>query len=293
MNKEKRPALGRGLSSLLRTPTHENSSSVVSSLDAPLEVLISEIRLNPRQPRRHFSDVHLEELSKSIAHSGVIQPLIVRRAHPGYELIAGERRLRASKLAGLTKVPVIIRKSTDLDQLEVALVENLQRQDLSPIEEARGYEKLSQDFKLTQEEIAQKVGKDRSTITNLLRLLKLPESVQTMIQKGDLSMGHARALIGVESKQLQETLSQKISANRLSVREVEAMVKSLTFNQAKPTKSAPKVALSANLKQLAEDMQRHLGTRVEIKARNKGGEIKISCFSHQDFTRVASKIMPQ
>lgn len=169
-----------------------------------MEVAIAEIRINPRQPRKHFAQAHIEELAASIRVSGVIQPLIVRQAYPGYELIAGERRLRASKLAGLTKVPVVVRKSTDLDQLEVALVENLQRQDLSPVEEALGYERLQKEFNLTQEEVAKKVGKDRTTVTNLLRLLKLPANVQQMIQRGELSMGHARALLATENARTQE-----------------------------------------------------------------------------------------
>lgn len=263
----------------------------VESRGEPFEVNISEIRVNPRQPRRHFSETHIQELAASIKHSGVIQPLTVRKSHPGYELIAGERRLRASKLAGLTKVPVVVRNSTDLDQLEVALVENLQRQDLNVIEEALGYDRLIKEFALSQEDVAKKVGKDRSTVTNLLRLLKLPPSIQEMIQKGELSMGHARALLAIDNARTQEKLAMQIKAQDLSVRQVETLAKSQGKPSAFTQKAQPDKKLPPNLQNLVDELQRHLGTKVEVTPKAQGGEILIKCFQTQDFHTVIKKIL--
>lgn len=251
---------------------------------------MSQIRINPRQPRKHFSQAHLAELAASIKESGVIQPLIVRKAYPGYELIAGERRLRASKLAGLSKVPVVVRKSSDLDQLEVALVENLQRQDLSPIEEAQGYERLQKEFSLTQEEVAKKVGKDRTTVANLVRLLKLPPSVQHMVQSGELSMGQARALLSLETSRQQEEIAAKIKNEDVSVRQVEALIREKKTGR-NPEKKQEKAKLSPNLQHLLDEMQRKLGTKVELIPKSQGGEIRIQCFQSQDFHTVIGKIL--
>jgi ParB family transcriptional regulator, chromosome partitioning protein len=253
-------------------------------------VPVSAIHVNPRQPRRRFSESALEELANSIREMGVLQPLLVRKTDRGLELIAGERRLRAAKGAGLAQVPVLVRASTDLDQLEVALVENLQRQDLNPIEEAQGYSRLSTEFALTQEEIAKKVGKERSTVSNLLRLLQLSPPVQEMLSAGTLSMGHARALLPLEDARRQETLAQRIEKEGLSVRQVESLVRTMT----KPTSSKRRAAdasANPNLTHFANELQRVLGTRVEIVAKGKGGEIRVHYYAPEDLRRLTEALL--
>lgn len=249
------------------------------------------VRVNPRQPRRHFSETAIAELTSSVKRHGVIAPLLVRRTDLGYELIAGERRLRASRAAGLKKIPVIVQKAaTDRDQLELALVENLQREDLNPIEEARGYDRLANEFTLTQEEIAERVGKDRTTVTNLIRLLKLAQPVQEMLAAGSISMGHARALLGLEDPRRQQELATRIGAEGLSVRQAEELVRKL----GKPKtnrRAADQAELNANLRHLSEELQRKLGTRVEIVTKGKGGEIRITYFSPDDLSRLSDRLL--
>jgi ParB family chromosome partitioning protein len=253
---------------------------------------VAEILINPRQPRRRFSEKALEELADSIREVGVLQPLLVRRTERGYELIAGERRLRAARKAGLTEVPVVVRASSDLDQLEMALIENLQREDLSPIEEAQGFSRLANEFALTQEQIAKRVGKDRSTVANLMRLLSLPQLVQEMIGSGAISMGHARALLPLEDPRRQETLAQKIEKEALSVRQVEALVRSMTGSgAAKGRRGIDNSPKDANLRHLAEELQRGLGTKVEILSRGKAGDIRIHYYTPEDLKRVVDRLL--
>ncbi len=233
----------------------------------------------------------MEELSASIATHGVLQPLLVRPLGSGFELIAGERRLRAAEKAGLNEVPVFLRKgSKDQERLELALIENLQRENLNPIEEAKGLQRLAHEFGLTQDEIAKRVGKERSTVTNLLRLLQLPSTVQEMLSVGVLSAGHARALLMLEKGRRQEVMAQRIEKEGLSVRKVEALVRAMA-NGPKARRVADRVSGNTNLRHIADELQRTLGTRVEINSKGKGGEIRIKFFSSEELARLSDRLL--
>src|SRR5215470_14139863 len=214
----KRRALGRGLSALIR----DTPPSAIPP--AERRVPIAEIRPNPRQPRRYFDEERIAELSESIQHQGILQPLVVRKLDDGYELIIGERRFRAAQSAGLERVPVIIKDVSDAESLEMALVENIQREELTPIEEALAYRQLMEEFHLTQEEVANRVGKSRPVVTNLLRVLNLPEEIKDEVDRGHISVGHARALLGLETPEQQLEMARKIMRQGLSVRETETLV---------------------------------------------------------------------
>ncbi len=297
--------MGRGLSSLIPSPPQTKSAPAFGTLKVPLgaaagEVAtrsmtapVAEIFTNPRQPRRRFSEKALAELAQSIREVGVLQPLLVRRTDRGYELVAGERRLRAAKKAGLVEVPVVVRNSSDLDQLEMALIENLQREDLNPIEEAQGFARLANEFGLKQEDIAKRVGKDRSTIANLMRLLALSPLVQEMIASEEISMGHARALLPLEDSRRQETLAQKIRRESLSVRQTENLVRTMTGpgTAREGRRLTDKTAQETNLRHLADELQRSLGTRVEITSRGKSGEIRIHYYAPEDLRRVVDRLL--
>ena len=303
-NKEVR-RLGRGISSLIpgaktkpaipvtqtqvaapTTTTTTNAAVDHRANEKSLFVEIDRIRMNPRQPRKTFEEKALADLVQSVKEKGVLQPLLVCRKGMHYELIAGERRYRASKDAGLKVVPVRILEANDQEQLEIALIENLIRSDLNPIEEAKGYEKLQKEFNLTHEQISQKVSKDRTTVTNALRLLKLPLVVQQELQRGNLSMGHARSLLSLEKEHAQLELVREILANGLSVRQTEKRVAQLNAPK-KPTLVAKRE--NPNMAFVREEMQRKLGTKVEIveKAGQKG-EIRIQYFNPGDLTRIIS-----
>lgn len=292
--------LGRGLSSLIPNlpptaaePTAGTAAiAAVSSVGpgAPPEVSPNEIAMNPHQPRRRFSEAALEQLAQSIRRCGILQPLIVRKSERGYELIAGERRLRAAKRAGLATVPVVLRASTERDQLEVALVENLQREDLTPIEEARGYERLSEEFGLTHEEIAKRAGRERSTVTNMLRLLELASPVQEMVGGGAISMGHARALLPISDARRQEELAHRIEKEGLSVRQVEGLVRKMTSATHRPRRISDLTA-NPNLRSLADELQRKLGTRVDILQKGKGGEIRVHYYQPEDLRRISDRLI--
>ena len=303
--KETRKALGRGISSLIPGPKSKPTvtaapavTTAATAVPVPaaapatdnrsneksLFVEIDRIRMNPRQPRKTFEEKALADLVESVKEKGVLQPLLVCRKGLHYELIAGERRYRASKEAGLKLVPVRILEANDQEQLEIALIENLIRSDLNPIEEAKGYEKLQKEFNLTHEQISQKVSKDRTTVTNALRLLKLPLVVQQELQRGNLSMGHARALLSLEKEHVQLELVREILANGLSVRATERRVSQLS-KPAKPTLVAKRE--NPNVAFVREEIQRKLGTKVEIKEKAAGkGEIRIQYFSNTDLTRL-------
>ena len=219
---EKRPALGKGLSALIPDVPEVRTGS------APAEADVDQIFPNEHQPRHHFEDARLDELAQSIKANGVIQPIVVRKVDGGYRIIAGERRWRAAQRAGLTRVPIVIKDvapGRDAQLLEMALIENIQREDLNPIDQAAAYERLSSDFRMTQEEIAAAVGKDRSSVANHIRLLKLPDEVRAEVASGRLSMGHARALIAIGDEGSQRRIAREVIARDLSVRETEAMVK--------------------------------------------------------------------
>lgn len=301
--------LGKGLDSLIPSSvlkpmqpetgavTEEKSVKNVENAkneekDAEKLVKISKIEPNREQPRKNFDEEALNELAESIKKVGLISPILVQKKNDRYVIIAGERRWRAAKIAGLKEVPVIIREYTEREIAEIALIENVQREDLNPIEEAMGYKRLIEEFSLKQEEVAECVSKSRSAITNALRLLKLAEPVQQLLIDGLLSMGHARALLAVEDEEKQAELAEKIIKESLSVREVEKLVKNLD----KPVreKPIPDVQLQAIYESYEERMKQSLATKVKIapSARTKGaGKFEIEFYSTEDFERILERIM--
>lgn len=286
----KKQALGRGLSALLAIPENEdinlndNASTVVGSIAS---IPVDSIEANPFQPRTEFEEQALNELSASIKHQGIIQPITVRKiGHEKYQLISGERRLRASKLAGLDEIPAYIRIATDSQMLEMALVENIQRENLNAIEVALSYQALIDECKLTQEQMSEKVGKNRTTITNYLRLLKLPAEVQLDIHDDKISMGHARALVTLNDIDQQLFITKQIVEKGLSVREVEKMVRAIN----NPEEKKPKKT-SNTLPETYNSAKKHLAHRfsskIEIKRNNRGrGNIVIPFISDKDFERI-------
>lgn len=269
--------LGKGLGAII-------SSNVEAESDQVTEASVTKIRPNPYQPRREFDAAALQELADSIKEHGIISPLIVRKSIKGYELVAGERRLRAAKVAGLSKVPIIVKEYTDQQLMEIALIENLQREDLNPLEEAEAYEKLIQHYSYTQEELAKKLGKSRPHVSNILRLLHLPDKIKQLVAQGALSMGHARALIAVEDQELQWKLANETIAKGVSVRQLEELVQQLNVSRETKHKKPPKKDKA--LFQAEERLRNRLGTSVHIKKGNKKGKIEIEFFSQEDLERI-------
>jgi ParB family transcriptional regulator, chromosome partitioning protein len=278
-----RKALGRGLNALLHT--------VETTTAGLAEVAVELIDANPFQPRRTFSADKLKELTESIRSSGVVQPVLLRRAGERFQLIAGERRLRASREAGLTSIPAVVREIGDRDALELALTENLLREDLNQIEAAQGYALLQQKHGLSHEEIAETLGLDRSTITNTLRLLRLPPEVQQMIAEATISAGHARALLGLESAAAQLEVADLIVKNGLSVRQVESLVALRTSPPAKKNEETEEPKIDPNVRAAVLEMERTLGTRVKVHGDEKRGKIEISYFSAEDLNRIYELIV--
>lgn len=262
--------LGRGLSSLI--PTISQQESVVQ--DLPLD----QVMPNPNQPRMHLESEPFAELVLSVKRVGVLQPIIVRPSGTGYEIIAGERRWRAAKEAGLETIPARIMSSSETESLQLALIENLQREDLNPIEEARGYRRLLEDFAMTQAELADSVSKSRSAITNALRLLDLPASVQDMLSSGTVSAGHARALLALEGDEARERLAEKIATEGMSVRQVENLARLIKAGQGE---AAPRPIQPKAFKVVARQLRRMLGTRVRVRMLKDRGRIEID-FADQD-----------
>lgn len=267
--------LGRGIGALL--PVEEEDKKLIICG-------IEEIVPNRYQPRKVFDSEKLKELAASVKENGVIQPLLARRTDSGYELIAGERRWRAAQMAGLRDVPVIIREVRDTEMLELALIENIQRAELNPIEEAEGYQKLISEFDYTQEELSIRVGKERSTIANYLRLLRLPEQIKEDISKGAVSTGHAKAILGLEAPQRQIEAHAIVVKKGLSVRETESLVKRIAKGQ--PVKKAQKA--SADIDRLQEGLMRSLGTKVRIAGSGRKGRIVIEYYSSDELDRLVS-----
>lgn len=270
--------LGRGLGALI--------PETAPSSDSPdFQVEIGKIAPNSLQPRRSFDDTKIDELASSIRDQGIIQPLLVRRNGDGYELIAGERRLRAARKAGLREVPVVVREASDTDALQLALIENLQREDLNPMEEAGAYQRLQEEFHLSQEEVADKVGRSRPAIANSMRLLLLPKEVQLEVAQGSLPAGQARALLGLASEPLILTVAREVIAKGLSTRETEKLVRQLKSGRRRRTK-LPEA--DPNLRSIVENLQRSLGTKVRIiqAARSEKGKIEIEYYSAQDLERL-------
>lgn len=261
-------------------------------------VSLDEIQANHFQPRRDFDDHTLEELAQSIRSNGIIQPLVVRKnPKDGYELIAGERRLRAARIAGLKQVPIVIRRSTDKESLEIALIENIQRQNLNCIDEALAYFQLLQDFSLTQEEVADRVGKDRATVANYLRLLRLPETIIEDLKKQILTFGHGKALLGLDDVELRLRARNEILDHRLSVRETEALVEALKKQalaskngEASPPLPNPKTSLAQRLNNLGIELARSWSTRVEVKGSERKGKIVIHYSNRQELDRIIERM---
>ena len=274
---EKRPALGRGLSALI-----PDAPLTPVSSERSLDVDIDLLRPNRFQPRTAMDDARIDELSRSIKANGVIQPIVVRKADTGYEIIAGERRWRASQRAGLMKVPVVVRDIPDDRLLAVALIENIQREDLNPIEEAHAYRKLVDDHHLTQEQIAESVGRDRSSVANYLRLLKLPNEVRINLGAGILSMGHARALLALTDEPSQLRVARDIIARSLSVRETEAIVKK--SSQPKTPREEPQK--DVHTKAAEEKLRFAMGARVRIVRKGKGGRIEVDFQNEEELHRI-------
>ena len=284
-----RKPLGRGLGALLSA---EHRSGPLPG--DPYEIEIDLIDAGSMQPRTRFDQTKLEALAKSITDNGVVQPVLVRRQGQRYELIAGERRWRAAQLAGLSRIPAVVREVADDQLLEFALVENLQREDLDPIEEASAYKKLMEAIGLTQEAVAERVGRDRSYITNYLRLLRLPTDIQKLVQDGKLSTGHARTILGLNDPDEQRRLSRKIIDGGLSVRDTERLVKRLT--EMTGTRRAPKGQPTSdpNIRSAESKMRRALGTQVRIFARDDGssGHIEIEFYTLGDLDRLYRLLVP-
>ncbi len=281
----KKQALGRGLDALI--PDMEASDFEPRSF---FYCDIDSIRPNPYQPRRRLPEQELKDLSDSIKEKGIIQPLVVRTVPTGYELIVGERRWRAGRLAGLKQVPVVVKDVSGAEMVEMALVENIQRQDLNPLEKAEAYHRLIREFGLTQEEVAKRVGQDRSTVANFLRLRNLPQPIQTDIVNNTLSMGHARALLGAETLAQQKEAWRRIVSKNLSVRAAETLVKKL--KDRKPGASSAKARSSEDvyMESLADDLTRHLGTRVRIVRRGKRGRLEIEFYANDDLGRLVARL---
>jgi ParB family transcriptional regulator, chromosome partitioning protein len=280
-----RRALGRGLSALL------SDSAVASEGEDLHEVDIDLIDPNPDQPRTRFNEDKLNELTQSIKANGLVQPLLLRRGVNGrYQIVAGERRWRAAQRAGLRKVHAVIRSIPDSKLLELALIENIQREELNPIEEASAYQRLIHNLGLTQDEVAQQVGKDRSSIANYLRLLKLPEDVQRMLEDELISMGHARALLALDTKDQIRRLATEIAEKKLSVRQTEQAVKRASSPQSQGERSTPS-SNDANIRAAELKMKRFLGSQVRIHLGANGGRIEIDFSSASELDRIYSIIM--
>ena len=278
----KRKALGRGLSSLIPPmPTAQAEDGPPSPF---MEIDLDRIDANPRQPRQRFVEEALEELAASIAHHGVVQPVLVRRRADRYEMVAGERRLRAAQRAGLRKIPAVVREVADDEMLEVSLIENIQRAELDPIEEACAYRDLQQELGLTQAEVAERVGKDRATISNSLRLLGLSDSIRSAIREGAITSGHARALLAVAEGPARETLVRRIIARGLSVREAERWASSR--EGAPASKASRDDAPDPNTRAAEERMMAALGTRVRIRRHGKGGRVEVAFHAEEELQRI-------
>jgi ParB family chromosome partitioning protein len=280
---DKRPALGRGLSALIpEAPAAPAPASAERSLDVDIDLL----HPNKFQPRTQMDDSRIEELSRSIRSNGVIQPIVVRKADQGYEIVAGERRWRASQRAGLLKVPVVVRDIPDDKLLAAALIENIQREDLNPIEEAHAYRRLADEFGLTQEQIAESVGKDRSSVANYVRLLRLPLEIRDHVGAGALSMGHARALLGLPDDGAQLRVGRDVVAKGLSVRETESLVKRTIA----PPTPQPEEQKDVHTRAAEERLRFALGTRVRIVRKGKGGRLEIDFGDENELHRIYEQL---
>jgi ParB family chromosome partitioning protein len=306
--------LGRGLASLIppkkeegqdarNTPSRDGGSFMFEKTDheerMPVtskqaqentsEVAVGLIVPNPHQPRTHFDETKLTELMESIKEHGILQPLVVTKEGERYELIAGERRFQAAKRAGLTHVPVVVRVASEQTKLELAIIENIQRHNLNPIEEAKAYQRLLHEFGLSQEETALKMGKSRSTVANSVRLLQLPVDMQRAVSEGKISEGHAKALLGIDNKEKQRAIFELILSEELTVRETENKVRSVVVKSHVRTQKPEQVLLSAK----ADELTEILGTKVKISPSGKGGRVILEYYSEEELNSLLGKIMPK
>lgn len=273
-----RRALGRGLKALI--PQGDDSQGDVEHLP------VDSIFPNAKQPRRHFDEKSLHELRDSIAEHGVLEPLIVRPIGTRYEIVVGERRWRASRLAGLNTVPAIVRELDEREATEIALVENLQREDLNPIEEAAAYKRLLEEFHLTQQQVAERVGKERSTVANRLRLLELCEAAQQYVIEGTLSAGHAKALLGVTDAKKQQSLAEKVVEDQLSVRQTEEMIRDVQRRPVRRKKTVAEPVRDPHWDEVEDEFRRVLGTKVSVVQRGTRGRIEIEFYGEEDIERI-------
>lgn len=281
--KRKKLALGKGLDALIPVGTSEDKSSGESAPRNYFPCDIDQIRPNRFQPRTRFTPEELESLADSIRSQGIIQPLLVRKDGTGYELVAGERRLRAARMAGLSTVPVVVREISDSEMLEMSIVENIQRENFNPIEEAEAYHRLMTEFHLTQDEAATRVGKSRSAVANFLRLRQLSDPIKDTLIDGSLSMGHARALLGLDSPGRQTAAWREVVDKKLSVRQTEALVKRM---KAAPAAPKPIDSETAHYTGIENDLSHHFGTKVQIRRQKERGKVEIEFYSDEDLDRV-------
>jgi ParB family chromosome partitioning protein len=289
---KQRKVLGKGLSALLPGRSPSPAAPDPKPAVTPGLLPLASIHANPMQPRTVFQAEKLEELAASIRANGIIQPIVVRQHLDGYQIVAGERRWRAAKLAGIVDVPVVVQDVDDPQMLELALIENIQREDLNPIETAHAYDRLSRELGLSHEEIGRRTGKDRTSITNIVRLLKLPKEVQLLVAEHRISMGHARAILGLPDATTQIQIAEKAAAQNLSVRQVEALVQELTADRPREGSGPRKDrALDPNVKAAIEEMERALGTRVRIvELSEQRGRIEIEYYSQAELDRLFQHI---
>lgn len=285
-----RRPLGRGLGALL------SAEGTATASEETNEIAIELIDPSPLQPRSVFDDGKLAELASSIRSNGVVQPVLLRRKGSRFELIAGERRWRAAEVAGLIKIPAVIRNVSDDKVLEIALIENIQREDLNPIEEARAYKKLIETLGLTQEMVGERVGRDRSYVTNYLRLLKLPEDLQELLQSGRISTGHARTLLGVDQPDVQRRIARRVIEQGLSVRATEQLVKAAaeTMGAPKPRPARQESAADPNIKAAETKLRRYFGTKVRIVQlpNSQSGRIELEYYNQPDLSRLYNLLAP-
>lgn len=278
-----RKALGKGINALI--PNFATDAPATATTAGMVELLIDEIAPGKTQPRKDFNDVKLKELENSIRENGVIQPIVVQKRGTGYEIICGERRWRASRKAGHRKIPAIIREASNTQSLQMALIENIHRQDLNPIEEAEAYKRLSHEFGLTQEAIAKQVGKNRATVANYLRLLKLSKGFQDDLITGRLTMGHARAMLALETEREMEVARREVLKQNMNVRQLESYIQAKKLSAGvKPKGKA--VQKDIFIKDLEKEFQRYLGTKVEISPTKKGGKLVVFYYSNDDLNRI-------
>ena len=285
---DKRPALGRGLNALIPQAAPPPVRAADPGSVRPQELDIDRLVPNPRQPRGHIEERTLDELAQSIRAHGVIQPIVVRPVADHYEIVAGERRWRAAQRAGLLKIPIVVRAVSDADLLQVALIENIQREDLNPIEEAQAYRRLSDELQMSQEAIGEAVGKDRATVANYIRLLRLPVEVRNDLAAETLTMGHARALLGVSDEMAQRRIAREVVSRHLSVRETEALIRRETASAVAP--SAPPKP-DPNTRAAEDQLRVALGTRVRIQRKGLGGRIEIDFGSELELQRIFEQLL--